>query len=168
MSFLQDESVLEVGFTKMRMYLIRLHCTLKNDEDGTFYVHFITTMNELERGAGRAYFDNGTVSLVLLRESSKTEQAAFFTERAVSACLGLHSAEAFKGRRRLPYRNGLWMPVTLTGNDFAFTAVCLLLLFQMAERRSWLRCSAPAPGTSRRPIHGRFSVCSLTVGSIGE
>lgn len=66
MSFLQDERVLEVGFTKMRMYLTRLHCTLKNDEDGPFYVHLITAKNELERGADRACFDWGTVSLVLL------------------------------------------------------------------------------------------------------
>lgn len=152
----------------MRTYLTRLHCELKNDEDGTFYVHFITAMNEREGDAVRACFDNGTVSLVLLWESSKTERAAFFTERAVSACLGLHSAEAFRGRGHLPYCNGLWMPLTLTLNDFAFAAVCLLLLFQTSLRRSWLRCSAPAPGTSRRPIYGRFSVCSFTVGSIGE
>lgn len=63
---------------------------------------------------------------------------------AVSACLGFHSAEAFKGRGRLPFCNGLWLPVTLTGNGFAFTAVCLLLLFQTAERRIWLTCSDPA------------------------
>lgn len=64
--FSKMEGFWEVGFTKMRMYLTRLHCELKNDEDGTFYVHFITAMNEREGGAVRACFDNGTVSLVLL------------------------------------------------------------------------------------------------------
>lgn len=66
MSILQDERVLEVGFTKMRMYLTRLSCTLKNDEDSTFYVRFITTKNELERNVDGACSDNRIVSIALL------------------------------------------------------------------------------------------------------
>lgn len=88
MSILQDERVLEVGFTKMRMYLTRLSCTLKNDEDSTFYVRFITTKNELERNVDGACSDNRIVSIALLWESSKTEQAAFFTQDYCCCLLG--------------------------------------------------------------------------------
>lgn len=69
----------------------------------------------------------------------------------VSACLGHHES----GKGHLLYSNGLWMPMAVTDDGFAFT---LPLLFQAAVR-SWLSCSATVPVTVLCSLKG--GGCSL-------